>query len=174
MTVTINNPQRLSEDTYLLSWSSTETDPAYYIYRDGELIDTTFAETYAVTIEEGESPVFEILDDVDAVPIPGYPARQEICWLPATSAESYRIDEYVDSAWVQRDSVPDDGSPFFSWTTRPLEDVTTHLFRVTPVGANGNDGTSKTYSIAMVRCPDPPDVTITYDDETGTLTIDEA
>lgn len=171
MTVTLNAPQYISEELVRLTWTSDETTPTFYIYRDGELIETTQSYETTVVIEEGESPIFEVLDSDLVSPVSGYPGQHEICWWAATSAEKYRIDEYVDSAWVQRDEVIDEGQPFFSWTTRPLEDVTTHTFRVVPVGANGNDGTAQTYSIYMVRYPDPPEVSMTYSAVTRKVTI---
>jgi hypothetical protein len=53
------------------------------------------------------------------------------------------------------------GTPF-TWRSRVLEDGATHRFRVVPVGQNGNDGTEQLFTLLMVRIPDPPAVTYTY------------
>lgn len=60
---------------------------------------------------------------------------------------------------------------YFLWRSGVLADSTTHQFRVTPVGVNGNAGATKTFSLLMVRTPDVPAVTYAYDPGTGAVTI---
>ena len=63
------------------------------------------------------------------------------------------------------------GRRYFNWRSRVLEDSATHQFRVTPIGANGNNGTAKNFVVLMVRIPDPPRVSYSYSAGSGVVTI---
>jgi hypothetical protein len=274
MAVTSLTAETIPPGSYLLSWASDLVDPTFYVYRDGVLVATTQLTSMEVLLADEEAPVFEVLDDPDEAPAAAYPPFATLAWYPSPGAGSYRVDEYVSGAWVERATLEDSdaagrglppkvvvvqqggnflngtytleyvgtggvhrwkwtdgtttveiykdnaewllrlydathfvtygsnlqlpeypppgeatsvagspwvlrlsnagGSPkgyvsadqptgnYFAWESRFLEDSASHRFRVVPVGQNGNEGTSREFLVLMVRIPDPPEVTYTY------------
>lgn len=179
MAVTMGTQQQIG-DTVILNYSSDlGGSPTFYIYQDGILIAETEATQYTITIEAGAHYQIEILDSETETPAQAFPGYATLTWDRALgtgstyfdNAAKYRIDEYVSSAWVERVTIDDQGEGFFEWTSRFLEDQTTHQFRIVPIGANGIEGRAVTKSIAMVRRPDKPTATCTYNDPAGTVSI---
>jgi len=171
MTVTLETAQRTGTRTWRLSWSSGLSDPTFYVYRDGELVGSTAQTSMDFLVDAGDSLVVEVLDDPDALPVAGYPARLLLAWGQVDNAEAYRVEEYIGSAWVLRAKVQDRGNQCFTWKSRPLEDCTSHQFRVVPVGDNANLGTALALTVLMVRHPDVPDVDYSYSALSATITI---
>jgi len=173
---------RVGAGEWRIAWTSDLGSPPtdlYRIYQNGALVASdVFVEEWVVYVQAGESLVFEVLDDADLEPSTAFPGRLTIGWRRVASATaSYRVEEYVGGEWVERYTVADDGSEWFNWESRYLEDVTTHQFRVVPVGENGNDGTPIAFATLMVRHPDSPitddnvDDKFSYDSGTNKVTI---
>lgn len=165
MSVTYAAPLQLAANTWRLTWSSSLGVPGvafagYRIFKNGVQVgEETTAEQLDVTLQAGESLVIEVLDDADEEPSTGFPGRITLGWgpvEPASSIREYKVQEYVSAVWTTRKLVTEDGSPFYRFESRYLEDDTTHQFRVIPVGVNGNDGTALSFSALMVRHPDQP------------------
>jgi len=173
MSVTITREARIGPASWLLEWSSTESDPTYYIYLDGQLQATTTREWWQFDLLENEQVQIEILDSA-ATPQTAYPSRATIAWLPVDDAERYKVDQYSGGAWSTVRTTYDDIASGYTHTTTPLADDTTHQFRVVPVGENEIDGNEINVNIHMVRRPDKPDVAYTYNDGTATVTIASA
>jgi hypothetical protein len=174
--VTFNPPRQLSSTSWRISWTSDATPAVtFYVYRDGVLIATTTATQWDLTVPPGTSPVIEVLDTADP-PEKAYPGRIVLTWYSVAGTSSYKVQEYITTIWVDRDQVTDDGRGYFVWTSRWLEDSTTHQFRIVPAGTNGNDGTPQELDVLMVRHPDDPTPTLTnsYSDTTHAVTIDVA
>lgn len=165
MTVTIS---RFSQSGFVgeVEYASDLADPLFRIWIDGVLATTTTATRATV-------PLGSIVDVLDTglTPPPVFPPRLTLRWDGVAGAAKYRVEEFVDGAWVPRASVPDDGTNHYRFRTRVLEDGVTHAFRIVPVGTNGNDGTAKTVSALVVRNPDPPTVAFSYNPETQKLTV---
>jgi hypothetical protein len=134
-----------------------------------ESLDGYFA--FTVNIMPGDSDSFEVLDKSCSIPALAFPGRATLNWRAKTDANKYRIEEYVSAAWTERITINSNGSGSYVWTSRYLEDVTTHQFRIIPIDASGNDGTALTFSMYLARVPDVPLVTYTYDSGTGKVTI---
>ena len=139
------------------------------------MIETTATET-RVFVAQTEQPVFWISDvsfgnDEDF--LSGVAQIQVFIDETTTPAYKYlKFEESVSAVWTLRKQVEVNGSGYYTFTTRFLEDETTHSFRVTPVGENENSGTAASMTIFMVRNPDAADVTWTYDGSTPkTVTI---
>lgn len=160
MAVTFGETVQLSATSFRVSWSSSLGSPppdGYRIYRNGAQVgDITTVESLTVSLQPGESLVLEVLDEAGQQPATAFPNRFTLGWKPVAAAREYRVEEYVSGSWTARKVVPEDGSAFYRWESRHLEDDTTHQFRVVPVGTNGNDGTPLSFSALMVRYPDPP------------------
>lgn len=154
-----------------ISWTSTLGDPTFYVYRDGVLVATTKQTAISFTLTSGERIAVEVFDDPDDEPELIFPGRATIQWLGLTAAASYLVEEYVGAAWTQRALLLASGRPYYQWTSRYLEDETTHQFRVTAIGADGNAGTPVAFSIPVVRNPDAPEPTWAFDTDTHELTV---
>lgn len=172
--VTIQAPIRTGRRTWLLKFSSDlGGTPIFYIYVDGTLVAETKHTEYEVSVNINESYVVEILDTT-AQPMQIFPGKQRLNWFGFTEdVDYYRIDEYVDAAWVERKRKKENGG-YINFTSRFLEDGETHTFRIVPVGPDGNEGTAKQFAVLMVRHPDVPDVGYTYDGGTNKITISES
>ena len=176
MTVTIDTITRKDANTLVYEWSSDEDDPTYYIYVGAELVNATKATSQEFHVETDDYPAIEILDDADTAPQYARSSRETLAWYAHASAEKYRVDELVSSVWTERAMIYDAGEGFFLWTSRPLEDVTQHEFRVVGIGTDGNDGqTPARIFVPIIRMPDVPNVAYTYNGATPkTVTITEA
>lgn len=157
-----------------LVWASDET--VFRIYRDGLLIGTTRGRTFHVAAPAGEFPVFEVLDDAEGEPQRAYPGRLILGWYArmdeSPAAESYLVQERINDEWVTRQTVRNDGrTAFHRFTTRVLEDAQEHTFRIVPIAASQNAGMPLEFVTLLVRVPDPPQATFTYDANDGTVTI---
>lgn len=160
--------------SWRLKYSSDLPEPMFYIYLDGNLIAETQQTEYSIAIGLDGDSVIEVLDDPDT-PLQIFPGKVRLGWFFVEGTDYYRIDEYVDSAWLPRYRMPENGG-YMSWRSRFLEDGQTHLFRIVPVGTNGNEGTQRQFSVLMCRRPDVPDVNYSYQKAdyqvTGSLTPD--
>jgi hypothetical protein len=173
--VTIDSVLQVGVDLYQLDWSSdqdiSDANP-YRIYQDGVLIATQTAASLVVQAPASQVPVFEILDDADAVPQPGYPAYSILSWTLDDDVSLYRIEEYDGAAWNEVATVsPDRTSSFQSWQSETLDDLSTTQYRVLGIDAAGNEGTPTTFTVFMVRHPDAPDVEMTFNTSPRTVTI---
>lgn len=161
----------LGNGLYELTWSSTLTTPTFYVYRDGNLVLTTPATSLIVFVPAGDSPVYEVLDDPAGVPTEAYPGYMILAWYASAGAASYRIDQFVGAAWNTLINIDDAGQGTFQYRTGTLPDGQTSQFRVVPIGLNGNAGTPAVFASLIVRHPDPPNVTMTFNTVGTTVTI---
>lgn len=172
MTVTIESQTRISSGSVSLVWSSDlGGTPTFYVYLDGVLAYTTTSISGVFAVDEGTFIIIEVLDDADDVPAAVFPGRFSLGWQAIDDGAYYIVEEYVASVWTQRAKIIDRREPWFTWSSRWLEDVTTHQFRVTVTDQNGNDSSVTNLTALMVRNPDEPDVTYTYSDLGPDVTI---
>jgi len=171
MTVQNLTASRVGAAAWRITWTSDQPSPTYRVYRDGVLVTTTVAESITIAVGPAESPVIEVLDDPAAIPMTTHPRRLSLAWYHTDLAEHYRVEQYIDSAWVYRAKLTDDGRWYFRWTSAVLDDVTTHTFRIIAVAVDGNQSTAVSLAALMVRHPDVPDATFTYDPDDGTLLV---
>ena len=155
---------------YIVWWLSDLGDPTYYVWRDGVLVAVTTQTVMTFMVDLGDTLVVDVFDDVTDQPDGHGVGRAHLNWYQVDDADYYRIDE-DDGGWTERAQITDDGSGYFSWTSRFLEDVTTHTFRIVPVDAVGNEGDAVERFVFMVRYPDAPSTVWSYDDATGEMTI---
>lgn len=174
MSVTITSAVQTGPESYRVTYTSSLSEPTYYLYQDGTLVAVTELTSWTFIVPMGESLNVEILDDPDELPQAAFPGRLTLAWEGSDSVEYYRIDEYVSETWTERARIYDTGVLYYSWQTRFLEDVTSHQFRIVPIGMNGNEGALKAFTVLMVRHPTPPSVSYAYDSETAKVTISEA
>lgn len=172
MTVSIDAPRRIDRNTVRITFSSDlGGTPTFFIYVDGKLVSEQQHTDYIVYLSAGHSPHIMILDALDAEHIERFPGRIMAQWSDTAATDHYRLEEFISAAWVLRAKIPDLGESLFKWFTRYLEDVATHQIRLIPVGTNGNQGTAISVGILMVRFPDIPDVSYTYNSGDAKVTI---
>lgn len=171
MAVSITKTERVGPNGWRVSWSSDLVSPVFYVYQDGRLVDVTTAASGTFNVPAGESLVLEVLDDPNIKPEAAFPGKLTLGWYPVPDTKAYRIDEYLSGEWKEQKRISETGQGFYQWKTRWLEDSQTHQFRIVPIGTNGNAGTPLTFSVLMVRHPDPPDVNFSYSADTQTVTI---
>ena len=173
MAVTINKPVNTGGNTWLLVWSSGLEDPVFHVYRDGLFLYSTSRTSGVFVARPSDTLVIEVRDDA-AIAETAAETAVDFSWQAVSGADKYRVEEYVDAAWVPRVIIADEGLESHRYRTARLGDGTTQQFRVTPIATDGNEGTPSTFNVAIARIPDPPAVTFTYDDETNKVTVEAA
>lgn len=172
--VTIERNTQLGATSFRLEFSSDlGGTPTFYMYRDGQLIEASNRTWVQVELQPNETVQFDILDDVDALPAQAWPSRALLTWYAVDGAAKYRVQEYVGATWTQRALLDAAGKGYFRWESRVLEDGQVHQFRVAPVSESGIDGVAREFSFEMIRRPDVPAMTQTYNDD-GTITYEAA
>jgi hypothetical protein len=176
--ITMHAPKRIDDLLYQLSFTSDLATPVVFrLYQDGRRV-LTFSSanqsaTANVTVGANQTHFFEVLDS-GARPKIAYPGVFTLHWLGVSGARSYLVEELVSAAWTERATLFSSARAF-SWDTRFLEDDAVHSFRVRAYDAAGNPSTALSFTGRMVRRPDVPNVSITYNGAgTPTLTIAEA
>lgn len=177
MTVTYEIPVRVDTNAFEIGFSSGVTKPVpFRVFLDRSLIKSWDSAdgtgTVLINVGAGSSPFLEVLDKACSVPELAFPGNILIHWLAVTGAVSYRVEELVSGVWTLRNSLIDNGEPAFSWKSKWLTDITIHKFQISAIDAANNEGLAASYSILMVRHPDVPNVTYTYNGSgTPTVTI---
>lgn len=169
---------RVDELLFKMEWNQEVEEPTeYLIYREGQLIDSITSNgsgAIYLTIGIGESPFVEVIPSGEKRRSLAYPGRVKLNWLTVTGAEKYRIQKFVSSTWENVGEAPEDGLGAFNFATDWLSDSTVHKFRMVPIDAAGNLGTPFEHEFLMVRHPDVPNVSYSYDSETGKITVTQA
>ena len=178
MTVTYKKPEKIDQMGWRLKFSSDKTAPiTFRVYVAGEKVTefisaTKDSEIY-LPIASGDHPFIEVMD-ADCAPEPAGPGRASIYWFRVSGATTYRVERNISSVWTLEAEVPDDGRSYFLWASGWLADVTSHQLRVVPVDDAGNQGSTTTKNILLVRHPDVPNVTYAYNSGPKTVTISAA
>jgi hypothetical protein len=161
----------LDDTARLAEWSSDlGGTPTFYVYINAVLVETTTRTFLYFDVGPGEQVQVEVLDAV-GTPARAFPGRILASWNAVADAAKYKVEENVATVWTRRAEILDRGEGYFEWQSRYLEDATTHQFRVTTIGSDGNEGPVHPVTIKMVRNPDPPSITYSYSSVSGKVTI---
>lgn len=161
------------EQTGAASWRFTwaATTGPYTIYLDGELIESTTDTEYTYT-GSTSAPDLEVADaNETTIYNVEYPARAAIQWRGVSGAEYYLVQENVSGTWTTRARVKENNSGYYKFTSRALEDVTSHSFRVYAVDTYGNQSSALSFTFFAVRVPPAPDVSIDYNESTDQVEV---
>lgn len=176
MTVTIEQLLELGPGRWRVTCSSDIAGSTFQLYLSGEAAGENQSGVFEFVTLPDEYPIVEVLDSEDEIPSSAWPSSVLIMWnssrnitpTPAQETSHYLIEQFVGGQWTLVDRIEEeDEVGFHTWRTGVLADGQTHQFRVTPMGINGNSGTPRSYTIPMVRHPDPPSVTFEYDGPPG-------
>lgn len=156
-------------------WAPT-TGP-YQIYLLGELIEKDYADTsYLIDLLDYTAypPPLEIIDANGSSALVNsylYPPFSQLQWYGVAGAVNYYVYEYVDTAYVRRQIVNENGQGYHVYRTAALADGS-QMWKVTPVDEYGNEGTEIEFTFTTVSPPLPPDaVPISYDDSSQVITV---
>jgi hypothetical protein len=184
MAITSYTQQRFGAVTRVTVESDLAAAVYYHWYLDGAWVARTitpwedfFLADFAladVTVIDTNDAVFEPIQNQ---PVAG-PARRTLWWIRslATDVRTYRVQQRASlGEWETIADVAALGNTWeYSCTTPRLDDLTTYEWRVVPIDAVGNEGTPLVIeSESVVRRPDPPDFTATFDEETLRVTFSE-
>jgi len=180
MAITSYTQQRLGNATVVTVVSDLGGTVYYHWYVDGALVASTEVPTWTFFCEANEQFRVEVNDttDPDYDPVAnapaGYPPRRTLEWVRSLDAtvDRYRVEQRLDAgSWTTVGLVPVDGTLWaYRFLTPRLTDLGSYEWRVVPVDAAGNDGTAIALDAeTVVRTPDAPDFTATFD--SGTTTV---
>jgi len=174
MAVTVTISRTGPESVRLVLSSDLGGTPTFYIWRDGVLVASTTAAAWDTAVPRGHVPVFDVFDDADSEPDFLLPRTVTVQWQGGGSAVDHnRVERYVDAAWPLQARMAETGRGYYHWTSPELADETEHSVRVVAVGVDGNESVAVTLTHTLVTAPEPPtDVTLTYAQGTGLLTVD--
>lgn len=184
MTITAYSQTYVAGVTTVTVTSSLAGTVYFHWYADGTYLGATEGPSRSFFVEEGEQLRVEVVDttDADFDPVAGapaaYPARRTLWWCRSIDADvdHYRIEEQVDGGdWSTIGLVPhDDATWQYELVTERLDDLADYAWRVVPVDRAGNDGTAIALRTErVVRTPDAPDFTATFDPDTTRVTFTE-
>lgn len=158
----------------------------YHWYVDGEYGGMTATPTFSVYLSVGDVARIKVLETLDPNfdPIANAPAmygpRKRLRWLRSLdlSAHSYRVEQNRAGAeWVAIGTVFAAGRNAweFSFVSPRLDDLVSYAWRVVPVTNAGNDGNALVFPAeTVVRTPDAPGFTVTWDESTELATFTAA
>jgi len=155
--------------------------PRYRVWLDGKLVaDDTINFMDFHLNPEGERIAVAVEDQSYLGPAPMVHPYPVLSWNPPSGGEIpalYRVERSTDggSTWSPvREVAHMVEKNRYTCELSPLSgSVSGHDFRVTPVGANRNEGTPVEVSVTMERFPEPPHVSHTFSDSTKKFTIEE-
>ena len=185
MSITAYRQNRLGQATRVTVTSDLAGTVYYHWYLDGSWIASTRAAERLFVLPPDDQARVEVIDTTDADFDPlanapaGFPARRTLWWLRSLDldAERYRVEQKVGSdAWSElAEVVPLPTQWSMEYLTPRLDDLSVYRWRITPVDAAGNDGTARLIGPEkIVRRPDAPRFTISFDEGTTRVTFTEA
>lgn len=177
--------KRFGNVTIATATSTLGAGAFYFWYLSGSYAGRTRTPSQQFYLEAGDQERLAVLDSLDPNFDPilnapaDYPARRTITWQRSfsTDIEHYRVEQQTDGGdWSVLTRISDTGAAWeYSWTTARLTDLTEYVWRVIPVDQAGNDGTPiSTTSTKLVRRPDAPNFTATFNAGGSTVTFTEA
>jgi hypothetical protein len=151
---------RTESGTWLFTWA-VGTSP-YTLWLDGVLLESgLLVESYEWTDTweyQDEAPPLEVLEDGDTAENETYPPRFTLQWRGLQNAALYVVERFISASWVEVANLQEDARGYYEYTSLPLDDGATHLFRVTAVSQSGAEGVPITLSSNIERNPAPPAV----------------
>lgn len=177
MAASITSVTKIAPLTWRYAWSGTAP---FYVIRNGRLVHpfgTTKTSWIFQNEDNEEPPVVEVYDSTEAsmaadqLVNPPYALLQ---WWHATGAAYYVVQEQDNASgvatWTNRPPIViDKGVGYYTFSTGTLDDETPTSFRVIAYDVNGETATIG-FDIVMVRNPDAPSISLSYNAATGNLT----
>lgn len=169
MAITFLPVQKVGSSAWRLTWTSDVSDPTYNVYVNGVHVAEQRVNTFVVNGDYIDTHVVEVMDDASS---PQYAAnnRSELLFDSDPNADHYDIEHNPGSGFLKVAQLPKAGGRE-GMRTYPLDDASSHQFRVTPVREDGTTGTPATATGKSIRHADVPLVSMAYAAGTGVVTI---
>ena len=177
MATTLSPTSEISYGVYRFSWTGTAPFRVFsyqtfeYLYESTDLTEITLASS------GGRVPAIEVFDSTETTLIPEgllYPAKAILQWRGYQLATLYRIDKYIGAAWVEQDTIIEDGRGYYRYTSPVADDsISQEIFRIVTIDATGSE-TASSITPLIIRNPMPPlplADEISYDSDTLTVTV---
>jgi len=185
MSITAIDTTRFGNVTTVTATSDLGGSPYFHWYVDGAWVGVSLTGSWDFYLPLGDSARIDVIDTADADFDPvagapaGWPARRTLWWIRslATDCDHYRVEQKKGAGeWSTAGIVHHDPNrwEYFILTDR-LDDLSDYTWRVVPVDLAGNDGTPTTIGPeTIVRTPDAPNFTISFDSGTTKVTFTAA
>jgi hypothetical protein len=185
MAITTYNQTRQGGVTVVTVTSGLSGTIYYHWYLDGAWIAGGQSPSVALRLSAATQVRIECIDtnDADFDPVvnapDGYPATRTITWHPSESADvaHYRIEQLKSGGdWTAIGTVMHEPRTWeYRFESPRLDDLTEYSWRVIPVDRAENDGTAITTEVEqVVRTPDAPDFTVSFDPGTTRVAFSAA
>lgn len=169
MAITSLTKQQLSATSFLVTAVSNAATPVYYWYQDGALLEVGARPFRQFDLVDGESVSIEVFDTGATAPAVGLPGRITLQWDAVTGATAYRVDTYNGATWDEGRRQSAGAASHFRYQSSVLADCEDHKFGIVPIGVN--EGARREITVHMIRKPDQPTGTFSYNAGTGVLTV---
>lgn len=173
MAISAFTTEKTGSAAWLYEWTGTSP---FDVYRDdGELLlkQTTLTSLTVEGPDLLEPPALLVRDasDTGLAEIVEFSPRVTIQWRGESTASFYKVQQFVDAAWVNRKVVVEAGLGYYRDETLALTDVTTASLRVISFDEEGNESEPLLVDVFVVRNPPPPSISISYSSGTGLITV---
>lgn len=176
MSATITGVTKIGSVAWKFAWTGTAP---YTLVLRGKVIAEGLSDT-SWTLQEGNSyrpPPLEVLDanDTDPAPSQVYPPWLALQWRGTSAAQYYRVDRRISGVWTaQPPLVQETGRGYYRWDTAAQDDDTAQIWRVVAVDRRGYESMVREVNWAVVRHPEPPNLSLSYDSGTNQITVSAA
>ena len=185
MTITAIDQVQDQEATIVTATSDLSGTIFYHWYMDGAFIATTEIASYAFYLLDDEQVRIDVIDTNDATFDPianapaGFPARRSIVWQPSLegTARTYDVQQKLGAgAYETIGLIPHrPGTWRYRLLTPRLTDLSSYTWKVDALDAAGEVlGTEELDAETIVRTPDSPEFTVSFDEGTTKVTFTEA
>lgn len=153
--------QRIGANLYRCTVDSYTPGTVLYWWVNGLFAARGKLPFYDVTVAPGEGMDVDCFNASTDAPEPSFPGRVTLEW--ENNASSYIVSKYIDGDWVEQARLRAGALGTMRWVSPVLEDDAEHQYAVAPIGADGNPGLGRLFTVLMVRRPDPPTLALAYD-----------
>ena len=185
MTITAINQVQDQEATLVTATSDLSGTIFYHWYIDGAFIATTEIASYAFYLLDDEQVRIDVIDTNDSTFDPianapaGYPARRSIVWQPSLedTVRTYDVQQEKDKDGYETIGlIPHrPGTWRYRLLSPRLIDLEDYTWKVDALDAAGEIlGTEELNAETIVRTPDAPDFTVSFDEGTTKVAFTEA
>ncbi len=165
MAVTVTTELLDASTVKVTAESSLGAGTTLYWYVWGVLVAADLIAERIFSLVPGQAFVVQVLDTT-AAPDEAYPGVVNLQWYAVETAETYLVQEYVDSAWTTRRAIVSEGEEVFSHALPEQVDGTAIQWRVVPVNAENIEGDPLDIVMTVVCMPSAVETVGTYDADT--------
>ena len=174
MAISSTTYTQIDPSTFKVEWVSSLTSPTYYVYLDSVLVETIERSWTFVNVPPGETLDFQVFDSSSNAPDEAFAGRFVFSWYNQdTVIVNFEVAMYQSGSYVVLDTVQVTSlEHYYQYKSAYLNNETEYKFRITPIGLNQARGVPVYITQTLVRRPDPPKASYTYDVGLQSLTVE--